>query len=361
MSRTRSAMILAAALVLGGCGAIRTRPATLDDARAHAENAKSEEAKRFAPQRFAEAEALRTEAEQKYKAGDAQAAQFLAEQAIAAYERAFAEARRERAAALAASSKGELDEAAKELVRLRDEQAKAAADLAALEAKIRVAREAPKTTPPEPADPARDAARAEAARSSLAEGRLLCASARLLGATDEALKEADELSARAEKALSEGQRPVPVDLAMDARAACLAGLTKQRAGASRGDEAETLMDELSREGSLAPVRDDRGVVVTLRDVFEGEGLSAKGREKLEQIGKIAAAHKDAPILLVVHASSADDKRDEKRAEAAKAAVAKHRGEKLGTAVAGTRRPVVDPRHDRKKNERLEVVFVDRAP
>ncbi len=361
MSSVTSIVALAWALALSGCGAIRTRPATLDEARARATTPKSEEAKALAPERFGEAEALRADAEARLAAGDAQGAQFVAEQAIAAYERAFAEARRLRATTLSAAAKAELDTAERELAALRDEQAKATAELAALDAKIQIAREAPKTATVEPADPARDAARAEAARSSLTEGSLLCAAARLLGATDEALHEAMELTARAEQALARGTRPVPVDAAMDARAACLGALTKARAAAALDDGAETLMDELAGDGVTHPSRDDRGVVVTIRGAFDGAGLSKRGTAELERMGRVAAAHPSTPVLLVVHAAQADDKRDERRAEAAKAVVARQRADKLATALAGTRRPVADPRRDRAQNERIEVVFVDRTP
>jgi hypothetical protein len=361
---TLGRVTLVAALALAACAPVRTRPSSLADAAAAAETPQSQEAKSLAPTSFAEAESYRRAAEAAYEAGDPAGAEIQAERAIAAYARAFADARVVRAGRLGEDAKGELSRSQDELAKLKEDEARAAADLAALEARIKVARDALPPPASGPADPAREAARLEAARALTTEARLLCVSARLLDASAEGLTEADTAVAEAQKLLVRPARPVPIDAATRARAGCLSVLTKIRRASAKdpaADDADALLADLSREGTFAPLRDDRGVVVTVDAPFHGAELASSAVPRLELAGKVAAAHPDLPVILVVHDASAakDDARDTQRGEAARKVIAKLRDAKLQVVLAGATRPLVDPRQKSAKNERLEIVFVSR--
>jgi hypothetical protein len=137
-----------------------------------------------------------------------------------------------------------------------------------------------------------------------------------------------------EDRLAKGASPAPIDDAARARARCLDVLTRARR--TTGDDAgaaDTLLAELSASGSWAPARDERGVVVTLHDAFQGAALST-------------------------------DATDVKRADAATQALVSGGAAsgKLQTELAGARAPLVDPADGRARgrNERLDVVFIAAA-
>ena len=117
----RLARALLAAALLAGCAARPLRPAVLDQAAAEAQTPASQEGAQLAPVAFAEAEKLRRDADAAQAAGDASSAQFLAEQSIAAYARAFAQARAVRAARALDEVRGPLDVATAELNKLKEE------------------------------------------------------------------------------------------------------------------------------------------------------------------------------------------------------------------------------------------------
>jgi hypothetical protein len=117
-----------------------------------------------------------------------------------------------------------------------------------------------------------------------------------------------------------------------------------------------LLAELSRADFL-PFRDDRGVVVTLHAPRESGKLSTKAGEKLAELGRVAKAHAEFPILVVSHdakAGAKDDGLSTQAVEALKAAGAA----RIEARSAGTT-PVVPP--DRAgaagRNDRLEIIFV----
>jgi outer membrane protein OmpA-like peptidoglycan-associated protein len=117
-------------------------------------------------------------------------------------------------------------------------------------------------------------------------------------------------------------------------------------------------------GTLSPSRDDRGVVVAFRGLFDGRGaLVPAANARLAEIGKIAAAHPAFPVEVIVHndkpVSAKDEAGQRARGEAvAKAIAATARGARIETIVAGNAAPVVDPAGaDRARNSRVEIVFV----
>jgi hypothetical protein len=358
------ALLTAALGAMGGCSSTLARPVVLDAAAAESQSPSSREAAQLAPITHAEAEKLRNDADAAQAAGDPSAAQFLAEQAIATYARAAAQARLVRATRALDEAQAPLAVVTSELDKLKEEQQRVAVEVQDLETRIKVAREALPLTASGPADAARSAARREAAQALATEARLLCLSTRLLAPEAAGLKEAEAALQELSKSL-EDQRAAPIDAAMRARAHCLESLTsaRRKGDAAASTSGDALLSELSRQ-SLAPVREDRGVVVTLHEPFTGENVARAASEKVEALGRIAAAHPDLPVVLVVHDAQAprggDQKRDQKRADALKQLVARHRAARLEVVLAGVSRPVVDPRDKkgRARNERVEVVFVD---
>ncbi|MCC6645322.1 MAG: hypothetical protein IT374_07120 [Polyangiaceae bacterium] len=354
----RRALVVAAALWLAGCGAVRTRPASLADARAASETPSSKEASALAPQSFAEAERLRKEAEQADAKGDTASAQFLGEEAVAAYARAFVHARTVRATQQLEAARAEQAKAEEELGRLQGEQSRAATDVAALQLRAKALRDAPAPGAVERADPARERARRDAARALLADASMLCAAARLVGASDDALKAPLEAARAVEGDLDKS--PVPVDRALSSRAACLAALVQaRRAAGPATDAGQTLLEELGREGSVSPARDDRGVVVSIGGAFDGGDVSKRARPALELLAKVAKAHPSMPVLVVLHdAARVDDRTAERREAAVRSALG---APKLDVVRAGQARPVADPRRDKAANDRVEIVFVEGKP
>jgi flagellar motor protein MotB len=342
------------------------------------------EAKTNAPDAFAHAEKIRGEAEAAFTRGDTAGAELLGERALAAYAHAHALARIAQGEALRTESQGALAAAEGDLAALDADQARVAADVDALELKLKVTRDAQSIQPSGRANPEREKARAAAARALAAQARLLCGAARLLsggpalGAPAAGSPPDAKLSAQideAEAALGKVEAELsaatlaPVDGATRARAGCLAALTAIRRAATPVTRApglgDALLAEISATGKLDPVRDDRGVVVTLRGAFGGgAALSPAGEARLAELGKIAAAHATFPVEVVLHTDRPVSDREEPaqraRAEAAARALLKGAGNAVRALplVAGNRAPVADPSGpDRARNARLEIVFV----
>jgi hypothetical protein len=122
-------------------------------------------------------------------------------------------------------------------------------------------------------------------------------------------------------------------------------------------------------GGLSPTRDDRGVVVVLRDVFAGKELSRAGRDRVEALGRVAQSHSDFPLQVVVHAAGTqsgvartDVVQDRQRGETVSKALveAGAHPERVVVEAAGTAHPLLDPAlmRDTSRNERIEIIFVD---
>jgi hypothetical protein len=374
-----------AALALLASGVIACasvpRPRVLEDLDSVRQSASAREARAFAVGAFAHAEKLRKEADEAFSAGDVAGAQMLGERALAAYQQASALARLARAERYRVASDAKLGTAKTELGSIEAELARASSEAEALELKVRVTRDAQAIVPSRKADPERERARLSAARSLAMQARLLCGAAKLLAsdaapqggeakkaaAIDSKLsKELDEANAavvRVSEKLGPAATGAPIDEATRARAGCLHALTVLRRAATPVTRApgagDALLSEISAMGTYAPSRDDRGIVVTLRNIFTNDGLSAKGQARLAELGRVAAAHPQFPIEVVLHGDNAQ-KSDEKRADAVvKALAASAPGKVRADAIlAGGATPLVDPGGaDRARNTRVEVVFV----
>jgi flagellar motor protein MotB len=323
---------------------------------------------RFAPQEFMFAENERALSRKASGDGDEVAASLYAEQAIASYTDAVALARLARATIEMDKANADLardDARAEKLAAERTEAELLANELAK---RLKIAEGALTPVSSGRADPEREAARFVAARALAAEARLLCGAARLLSPSVDAQgaldKDVNALDAQLDKP---GKGLAPIDTAARARAACLALLTHARrtSDASQESDPDVLLSELSASGQFEPSRDERGVLIVLRDVFTGTSLTPQASKALGELGRVAGAHPSFAVQIVVHdanpPSASEASADTQRAQAAAAAVvsAGVPASRVKAETVGARAPLVDPqdaRH-RGRNARLEVVFV----
>lgn len=381
-------------LLLVACAPV-PRPSVLGQVEAVRLGPAAVEAKRHASGAFAHAEKLRGQANQAAENDDLAGAQILAERAIAAYAHAHALARVARAEAAAGAAESELAASEKELAALTADQSRVAAELDALDLRIKVARDAHPILPSGPADPEREKARLAASRALALQARLLCGAARLLaaegagsaprpsapggaapaGAAPEGAASSDTIQADIEAAiaavgkvdadLATSPAAAPIDGATRARAGCLSVLTRVRRAGTPVSKApgagDALLAALSAAGTSAPSRDDRGVVVTLRGIFDKDKLSKAGEPQVADLGKVAAAHPGFPVVIVVHQDKQapkDEVASRARGEAVAGALRAAKATRVEVVLAGSSAPVVDPAgKDKARNARVEIVFV----
>jgi hypothetical protein len=322
------------------------------------------EARRDAPTAVDHAELLRLEAQVALEQGDFAAAQLVAERARTAYQVAVALARVARAEQSKVSVEAELGEAAKQLDQTDSDHQRVAADIAALEVRLGALRQVA-AAGGAASSGGGERASSEAVAAFRLQARLLCTAARLLWlerrASPEAVGPQAEL-ARLEPELGAEPGERSIEQAVALRAACLGQLTRARRAADvrvAAGGADALLDELSAVGVGVPARDERGVVLTVREVFDGSALGKGVAERLAPVGEVARKHPEIPLLLVLHQSTAPAPADRERWL--------ERGRALGRALgregaivelAGTAEPVVDPAGShRARNERAEIVFV----
>lgn len=354
-------LLLVGALVLSACASHATVPG-LVDAQQASKGPTAVSARPLAPQAVDEADAFLKLAQKAREDGDDVAAALYAERAIAGYQRAAMLARVARATTDLAAATQDGDKADAERRALIAQRAEADRQGDELEKKFFIARELRAPSNAGPADPGREAARLSAAKSLALGAHLLCGAARLVDPQTDGLKAQEDKLAELEKKLETSPKPAPIDDAARARAECLGMLTKARrahpVSAQQGQAADPLLAELSAAGS-EPVRDERGIVVTIRDVFAGNALSKDGETKLKTLGRVAGAHPAVAVQVVVHDSTPQP--PGQRAQLASAAIVAGGGkvDKVAAENGGTRAPIVDPADakNRGRNARVEVVFI----
>lgn len=381
------------AVLVGGCAPI-PRPSVLDELDHVRAGAAATEAKRYAPDAFAHAEKLRREANAALEGDDLAGAQMLGEQAIAAHAHAHALARVARAESSESEAKASLFTSQASLATLEGDQTRVAAEIDALDMRIKVTRDAQPIIPSGKADAEREKARLAAAKSLALQARMLCGAAHLLltpaepgtapaGAAElgtqldeatAALKKFDaDLAGSGGAAAPARPLPTPVDQASRVRASCLAVLTAARRAATPVTRApgigDALLTDLSAAGTWSPGRDDRGIVITLRGLFAGAGVTPAGEARLRDLARVAAAHPSFPVAVVVHTDRDVSAREEPawtaRTEAivrilrsAQPAGASLPASRVEPFLAGAAAPVVDPAgNERARNARVEIVFV----
>jgi hypothetical protein len=353
-------------LSLAGCATI-PEPRVLDEAEAVRTSPSVAAARAVAPAAAARGDALLVEARRIMDEGDTGAAshaQLLGESALAAYELARATARTVTADKRLATSSKSRDELAKEVTAIEADLGARTAEVAALTRELAVLEELELPKASGSASAEREAARKAAGLSLAVDARLFCTAARLLGADvaglTPALAEVDAIDA----ALVAGS-PTPIDRAARGRAKCLELLTLARRSPPEPAKpapaatlsADALLAELSA-AKLEPSRDERGVVVVVRDAFEGEALAKRVAARMAELDRVAAAHDAFPVLVVVHDAKAggDKAKGEARAAAAAAALPSAK-QRIAPVWAGAGAPVADPKTSGGRNARLEIVFV----
>jgi outer membrane protein OmpA-like peptidoglycan-associated protein len=318
---------------------------------------------------MAHADKLRRDAETAYANGDLAGAQIISERAIAAYQHALVLVRVTRATDIANRAGLALKAAEETLAQNDGEQKRVSAQADDVELRVKVIKDAVPLAATGPGDPAREQARMSSSRSLALDARLLCGAARMLAPETPALTEAQATAEELDKRLATSPRIAPIETAMRARAQCLAALTAARRTAgttSSIGKSDQLLAELSSMGGLAPARDDRGVVVTVRNLFTAAELTSGGREQIGALGRVAQAHPDFPVQVVVHSAKgkgADARQeDKKRGDAVAKAMAEAgaRSERMAVEAAGSVHPVLDPSVARtpSRSERIEIIFVD---
>ncbi|RLB60378.1 MAG: hypothetical protein DRI90_13860 [Deltaproteobacteria bacterium] len=370
-SLTISALIVAA-LWAAGCAPI-PHPEVLNQVDSVRQATATLEARKHAPTAYAKAEKLRHEARAAFANDDLAGSQIIAEQALAAYAEAVALARIVRAEGQRVGLAADATAAEKRLAALDVEHQKVAADIAALQGQLRVLRDAEPIQSSPAAKGDRERARGQAVKTLQLQARLLCVAGRLLtqsrgGTPPKELTDAASALAELDEWLARGPAAAPIDQATRARAACLRGLTVVRradpdpAQATGADDA--LLTALSKAGYGRPLRDDRGVVVTLRDLFAGDAIGTAGAKALAAVAEVAKQHKSFPIMVVLHQRRPLDPRTEKRWRARGAALVAALKQQLGdrpvspAQVAGAAAPLVDPQGPYShRNERVDIVFI----
>ncbi len=364
--------VAAAALTCVACAHAPLPSRVSSDLEGARRSAVVADAETLSPGALAHAEALRLESRTLTDRDDV-SADLLAERTMIAYERTVLLARLARATVDADRARTAAAAAGAEAERLAAARAGFEAKSAATSNELSILRNALPRLAVTP-DPAREAARATAARAMLAEGELLCGAARLLVTAPETRLDAAEravVTARDEGS-SNARRGAggAIDAATSARSACLEALTLARREGPT-DTADRLLASLSARGDLDPTRDERGVVVTLRGAFKGVEVTPDAARLLAELGRVAAANGAVPVQLVLHDASPpgeDERRsDETRLRAAEAALASGWGGSQvphAHAALGARLPASDPLASspsaRARNARLDVVFVTRG-
>lgn len=384
----RGAVPVLLASFLAACGAAPLRVASMDEVERARSTDMARESARSAPEAYARAEHERDLARQAHASGDDVSANLHAEHALAGYQHAAVVARLFHAAAEQSDAQKLLDDATAQLASVNAERAKLEREADDLDQRARLLRERLFPAASAPTTAEREAARRTAARSLAAEARLLCGAARLIKSDAEGLASAtDDVSAveaRLERAppkcaTGTAAHPTPtpataatpslspIDDAARARARCLELLTvARRANGDDANQADRLLAELSASGGWDPVRDERGVAIALQSAYRGPALVENSTTKLQELGRIAAAHPSFAIQVVVHDGVAPEHAetndvDHERSEAAVQALVAGGANRsrIQAEIAGTRIPVADPSdsQQRQRNERLEVVFV----
>jgi hypothetical protein len=320
-------------------------------------------AAKSAPQAYADAELRRTQAERAFADDKPASAQILSEQALAAYTRATVQARLARAEVALVDEAARLAKATAQQSALDSQQQRLLLEAEALETRLKVARAAEPLPVSAPAVSAeREQARLAAVKALLSQAKLLCMAARLLEPAREGvgplLGKVDDLSGKLRTP------PAPIDDAVAVRSGCLKELTLARRPATQkrpaAGVADALLSELS-DSNLLPFRDDRGVVVTLRALFNGkEQLNSEAASELDTLGKVGKAHPEFPLLVVLHAARGNPStRDATEAAAVVEVLKKSGAPSVEAETAGASLPILDPARPgaSERNARVEIVFV----
>jgi outer membrane protein OmpA-like peptidoglycan-associated protein len=357
--------------VMARVAEVRTSPASV-------------ESETWAPQAHALAVGLEERAERALADGDTDTAALLAEHAMAAHEHAWVLTRLARAERRRLDAEAELAEQRRVLGELQAQQQRLSAEAAGLELRSQVAK-GTRALPSREGATERQETQRRASTALATQARLLCVGARMLGEVQRApalIARLDEL----DRQLAAVPASKGVDDAAALRAECSRLISEvrrensapaarapgERSGVSQKPNvagkpvavaplpADALLDELSSSGA-APSRDDRGVSVSLRDVLGAQGqLNETARTQLRNLGQVAKAHPDFPVLIVGHSASPEgDAVMGKELEAVRSELTGVGVASIEVQAVSDRQPLLSPRSPaaRERNQRIELVFV----
>ena len=290
-------------------------------------------------------------------------AEILGEHALAAYARTVAQARTVRAERRLAEGQADFAKSETALIELDALQARVGSEADLVETRVRVARDTEPLGVTTKSTPGRERARWQAVGSMVTDARLACAAAQLLGDKREELSKSLSAIRALDAKVTKPVGPAPIDEALGLRSECLRILTRVRRSESLSDPTSTVTDNLLRQlgkAGLSPTRDERGVVVTLRGVFDASG-KLRDPEQLATLGRVGREHPQFPILVVSHRARGETTAKDRSQGEAIAAALREAGAKQSVEIvtAGTRRPLL-PRSAtgaNAANERFEIVFV----
>jgi outer membrane protein OmpA-like peptidoglycan-associated protein len=113
---------------------------------------------------------------------------------------------------------------------------------------------------------------------------------------------------------------------------------------------------------MAPERDERGVVVVLRELFDGDSLKPGAKERLAELDRVSAANDRFPIAVVLHSDKPLSAAERQKWQARGASIAGALGAVSKTKklvfVADDAEPLVGRKSpERALNARVEIVFI----
>lgn len=361
--RTEVSWLLVPLLV--GC-ATNPPPASVERAEAASESPAMAEARLRVPEAVGRADQLRSEARTLLEAGNKPESALVAEQAEVAYRMALVLAERTTAETRRKSAEEEVRKAERELAELEAEQQRLTADADAFERKALVLANLETPSDVEKMSVERQIARRKAALELTSEARALCLVAKVLDGGNERLSSLDAETTKLWDELAVGANQKDVyPRATRLRNDCLTVLTAIRRPetqkAPEEGRPDRLLRALSETGQFFALRDDRGIVVTLRSNELGDrAFSPETVERLGLLANVAKEHRDFPLLVVAHgAKKGDDKAARRDLERVRTALLEAGAPRVETLLAGYAEPVVSPKlpGSEARNARVEIVFM----
>jgi hypothetical protein len=335
------------------------RPVVMTQVEQVRQSPSSELSAKWAPQEHAHALELEAQANAALRAGDAKAAELLSEQALVSHEHAAVLTRLAQAEQRRVAADAELAARQKEISELQTQQQRLSGEASGLELQAKVIRGAMPLPAHGNASPERRAARRVAAGAVATQARLLCIAAGMLQGKDAIAQQLAALDQLDQDVAKRSGNDL-LERALRQRSDCLGRVTQARQGATQGAPSDGLLSELSAAGA-EPSRDDRGVVVVLRELFDASGaLSASGRASLERLASVAKSHPEFPLLVVAHAGSTRDASSVgKQLDVVKSTLSALGAPKLEAHNAGAQQPVLPGASARaqERNQRFDIVFV----
>jgi hypothetical protein len=310
-------LVACVALLVCSCAPI-PKPLILGEVDQVSQSDAAARAKAAAMPTWALAEKRRLTAHELAESGPMGHAEIVAEEALATYEEAVSLVALAEATQREETERLEVERLEKELAEAESAVASTLGEIDALEARLRIAKT-------EGSLPGGLVELSESDRRALADvlwqAKITCASSALLAgppaAPDVAKSRFDALEAAlaASARAPGGGKPKAIDPEpfFALRAECLRALVKARGVKSTG-KADGLAGDLSRmmaalPGPTTTGRDERGVLVSLQDAFEGGQLSQSATERLIALARVLSQNPSFPVAIVVHRGDRPSKDD----------------------------------------------------